>query len=477
MAITFGGLLKVAHRANALAEMRSVVFDGKSAMTANEMDWVVGVPCLQANITEPVVVPAAAIMAHMAKSRHLVVMPDHLSNGQGLTTPFNKPKNWVDQIALDMLPPLPTTAAVTFDLELDALDRVLIAAAQEDIRYYLKGVLFDLSNGMLVGTNGHQLHCYRNRVPAAYPMKLKNGNCRAGGPVEVILHRDPLKWLLHSAGQFAKVTVFNPLREKVDGVPALPGVLLQTDDTFVWIKKPIEGKFPDYARVIPAVLTRPVWLEIDPVKLADTLGTMRRVLKESGAKDTYGMVVDFGKGEVSGGVGCPDAGVLPFTVNLSTDDPLVNLAGVSDDLWVGIHSEYLQDLADCVTPAAQWRVDHVNMENQSLLVVDGDFSGVVMPCRVGGPVKAAKPEPVAMPEAAQVAAVEPEPVTVPEPQEEPEEAPPEPCPAAVAAIAAQLVTQAQESAKKAPGKAQKAKKGPTVGEYIIKAVKDEPVTA
>jgi hypothetical protein len=39
------------------------------------------------------------------------------------------------------------------------------------------------------------------------------------------------------------------------------------------------------------------------------------------------------------------------------------------------------------------------------------------------------------------------------------------------------VTQAQESAKKAPGKAQKAKKGPTVGEYIIKAVKDEPVTA
>lgn len=479
MAITFGSLLKVARCANALTELRSVVFDGKSAMTANEMDWVAGVPCPQPNLTGPVVVPAAAIMAHMAKSRHLIVMPDHLSNGQGLTTPFNKPKKWDDQIVLGMLPPLPKTEAVNFDLELDALDRVLVAAGEHDIRYYLNGVLFDLTHGVLVGTNGHQLHLYRNRVPVVYPMKKKDG-MPVSETVELILPSDPLRWMLSSASRAAQVTVFNPLRKKVDGVPALPGVLLQADDAFVWIRKPIEGKYPDWTRVVPAVLSRPVWLEVDPVKLADTLGAMRKVMKLSGAKDNYGLLVDFGKGEVSGGVDCQAAGVMPFTVNLGTDDASIDLDGVSDDLWVGIHSDYLQDLADCVTPAARWRVDHTNMANQSLLVVDGDFSGVVMPCRVGGPVKAGQDEPVAVPEPAQVAAVEPEPVAVPDAKEEPEEAPAEPCPAAVAAIAAQLVGKAQESAKKAPKKAPnapKADKWPTVGEFIIKAVKDEPVTA
>lgn len=464
MEISFKTLVNLAKPRHSVPCLRSIVFDGKSAMCAAPMDWVAGVPCPQAHITKPVAVPVDAILAHMAKSRHLVVMPDHLSNGQGLTTPFNPGKVDYSEV-LGFLPPMPDADAVTFDLELDALDRVLVAAGEHDIRYYLNGVLLDLSNGALVGTDGHRLHMYRNRVPVAYPLANEDGSCREGGPVEVILHRDPLRFMVHSAGQFAKVTVFNPLREKVDNVPTVPGVLLQTEDAFVWVRKVIEGKFPDYARVVPAVLSRPVWASLDPVQFADVLGAMGKVARLKSEK-FQAVVVDFAEGRVT--VDTDQAQVMPFDVTLHSDDAVLDLAGLSDDLWVGIVPWYVQDMADCVTAAAQWRGSTLNMKNEGLMVTDGDFTGVAMPCRVGGPERV-RPEPMTAvePEPAQVAAVLPEPVAEPE-------ADPEPCPAAVAAVAAQLVTRAQRSAKKAP---KGAKKGPTVGEWIIKAVKDEPVTA
>jgi len=459
MSIKFNDVLKLARAPHTMPVLRSVVFDGKSAMTAAPVDWVVGVPCLQPNLTEPVVVPVDAITAHLLKSRHLIVMPDHLSNGQGLVTPFDKKPNMNWEQILDMLPKVPQGAAASFDLELDALDRVLVAAGEHDIRYYLNGVLMDLSNGMLVGTDGHRLHCYKNRVPMAYKRKRKDG-MPVSPVVEVILPRDPLRWITHSASAAARVTIWDAQRdEKKPGQP-VPQVLLQADDGFVWVRKSIDGRFPDYARVIPSVLARPVWMQIDPVKLADTMSAMGKLaMLKSGGK--FGaVVVDFGKGEVTLDGG---AEPMPITVNLASDHEDIDLKSLDDDLWIGVNAPYLQDLADCVTPAAQWRVDHTNCRNQGLLVIDGDFSGVVMPTRIGGPEKVA-PVPQDATEAAPA-----EPVTVdaaPEPakapgtaqdaQEEPESAPAEPCPAAVAAMVAQMVGKAQESAKKAPRKACKA---------------------
>lgn len=454
MSIKLNDVLKLARAKHSMPVLRSVVFDGKSAMTAAQLDWVVGVPCLQPNLTEPVVVPVDAITAHLLKSRHLVVMPDHLSNGQGLVTPFGKgPKiNW-EQV-LDMLPKAPAGAAVSFDLELDALDRVLVAAGEHDIRYYLNGVLFDLTHGMLAGTDGHRLHCYRNRVPMAYKRKVKDG-VPVSAVVEVIVGRDPLRWIVGSSSVAAKVTIWDAQRSEKTPNQGPAQILLQTDDAFVWVRKSIEGRFPDFARVIPAIASRPVWMQIDPVKLADTVGAMGKLalLKSEGKYSS--VLVDFGKGAVS-----LDGERMPITVNLASDVGGIDLESLADDLWIGVNAPYLQDVADCVTPAAQWRVDHTDCHNQSILVTDGDFSGVVMPTRIDGPVRvgpvAAKAletalvEPVAV-EASPVASE-----TAQEAPEEPETAPAEPCPAAVAAIAAQLVGNAQESAKKAPRKARKA---------------------
>lgn len=467
MSITLNDVVKLAKGAHALAELRSVVFDGKSAMTACEMNWVVGVPCLQSALTDPVVVPVDAIRAHLLKSRHLVVMPDHLTNGQGLVTPFNKPKKWDDQMVLSMLPPLPDGKAVAFDLELDALDRVLIATGEHDIRYYLSGVLFDLTDGVLAGTNGHQLHMYKNRVPKLFDRQIVEGEDQSK-PVQMIVPRAPLDWIVHSQSQSATVTIWNPLCEKLrEDRPALPEALVQTNDAFVWIRGPLEGKYPDWSRVIPVTFRRPVWMEIDPEQLSASVDKMGRVVRLAGKSKFEGVLVDFGTGEVRGK---RDESGLPFGCKLHSDDAGIDLEKLRVDFWVGVKATYMQDLADCVTDKAQWRIAHECPSGSSLLVTEGDFSGIVMPMRIDGPEKQAPepaPDAVEAPDAPETVETAQD---APEAQEDPETAPAEPCPAAVAALVAQLVGKAQETAKKAPKKTRKAAQ-------VAEVTQAEPVAA
>ena len=134
MTISFNDVVKLAKAKNPMPMLRTVIFDGKSALTLAHLDYVVGVPCLQTAITKPVVVPVEAIQMHLAKSRHLIVMPDHLTNGQGLITPFGDKFKDDYQLLIDMIPAPPECDSVSFDLDLFALDRVQIAAGVADIR-------------------------------------------------------------------------------------------------------------------------------------------------------------------------------------------------------------------------------------------------------------------------------------------------------------------------------------------------------
>ena len=347
-------------------------------MTAAPLDWVVAVPCIQVNITEPVVVPVDAILLHLAKSRHLVVMPDHLSNGQGLVTPFNKNPKINYEIVLDCLPQTPEGKAVQFDLDLNAVDRTLIAAGKKDIRYYLNGLLFDLTDGVLVGCDGHRLHIYQNRVPKAYKRKLVDG-VPTTPVVEVIVHRAPLDWIVHSASPAVKVTIWNADRPKVKEVEQTPRFLLQTDDAFVWVKSALNGKFPDYSRVLPKVSDRPICFEVNPVDLSDKVEKMTKVVRLASNKKSESVRVDFGLGQVAG---MAKTDVLPFTVGSASADEAVKVADFEDSLWACVCGTYMQDLADCVTGAARWYLNHENASNCAVLVVDGDFSGVVMPLRI-----------------------------------------------------------------------------------------------
>lgn len=460
-------ILKLAAKPSSVEATRCVVFTGKTAMTMNALDWIAGVPCEQTELRKPVVVPIAAIQKHLAKSRHLVVTHEGvLTNGSNITTPIDHGK--VDYAGmLDLMPKMPETKPVAFQLDLDALDRTQVVAAREDIRFYLNGVLFDLTHGALVGTDGHRLHVYRNRVPQAFDRAVKAG-MPTKPPVHVICPNAPLDFIVNSKASEATVQIW-------DADKAQQGCLvINAGDAFVWVRKPVEGKFPDWLRVVPALSQRTVWAELDPVALADAAGAVAKIHKAAGSKGCGVQLNLVAQALIADTEKEADRERLPVPMTVTVEAP-------QKEMFANFHAQYLQDVADCVTPAARW---YLAGKDEALLVVDGDFSGVVMPTRKAvdlAPVAAEAaqaPEPAQ--EAQEAAQVDPAPVKVPrlakkarKPAQEAaqvapvaaeaaqvapdlEKAPAEPVPAAVAAVAAQLVQGAQEAAKKAPRKPKKA---------------------
>lgn len=114
------------------------------------------------------------------------------------------------------------------------IDRTGFAMAQQDVRYYLNGMLWELADGNLrvVATDGHRL------AMCTLPEKIDvNGD----GDVQVILPRKGVlelaRLLLDEAGDIAIVIGSNHIRA-------------MTDD-FTFTSKLVDGKFPDYQRVLP----------------------------------------------------------------------------------------------------------------------------------------------------------------------------------------------------------------------------------
>lgn len=441
-------LMKLADGAHSMEVLRSVVFDGKSAIVASQLDWIVGIPCPQPHLTAPVVVPIRTLKIHMNKGRDLVVHADKLSNSRGLETALNAGLERREGLllkdyaqVLDLMPARPEGEGVSFQVGLNEVDRTLIAAGKSDIRGYLNGLLFDLSTGALVGCDGHRLHAFKSHLPKVFAGE------RA---VELIIPRAPLEWMLASSDEAMTVQVWGaerPVTEwfAADGLGA-PKVLLRTGDTFVWVPHVVEGKYPDWRRVVPSNrVSRPVVAKVNPVQLADAASATAKTCKEMKMKWPSACL------DLKGGTICADGeaatGGLPVGVELSStasDWPVDVLA----HYWVNINPLYLQDLADCVTADAVWSLAPAVPQNEPILVELGDFVGVIQPCQ--GKVNPAPNEPY-QPRA--------EPVEARQPEAEPEEVgtDPEPCPAAVAAVAAQLVGRVQEAAKvktKGKGKAQ-----------------------
>jgi len=112
------------------------------------------------------------------------------------------------------------------------IDHTQFAMAQQDVRYYLNGLMFEMENGILrsVATDGHRLAMCE--TPANLP---------EGDAAQIILPRKgvtELARLLESeAGDVTVEVGNNHIRIKLDQL--------------VFTSKLIDGKFPDYQRVMP----------------------------------------------------------------------------------------------------------------------------------------------------------------------------------------------------------------------------------
>ncbi len=130
------------------------------------------------------------------------------------------------------------------------IDKTYFAMAQQDVRYYLNGVLFEIDGGRLraVATDGHRLSVCDGAIKSNSASLLQAIIPRKG-----VLELQRL--LSDSEGQVVISISANHLRAEFEGI--------------IYTTKLVDGKFPDYDRVIPLNPTKKVVAE--RVMLKDAL--------------------------------------------------------------------------------------------------------------------------------------------------------------------------------------------------------------
>ncbi|MGX2038634.1 DNA polymerase III subunit beta [Methylocaldum sp. MU1018] len=120
-----------------------------------------------------------------------------------------------------------------------ALEKTVFAMAQQDVRYYLNGLLLDLSGQMLraVSSDGHRLAFFEQ------PLEGDSGESR-----QIIVPRKGVLELNRLLGD----------GEDPVTVQIAPNNLRVDLGAVSFAAKLIEGRFPDYQRVMPRELTRVV---------------------------------------------------------------------------------------------------------------------------------------------------------------------------------------------------------------------------
>ncbi len=148
-------------------------------------------------------------------------------------------------------------ADISLEIPREVLQRLLektsFAMAQQDVRYYLNGVLLELSAGraVAVATDGHRL---AKAVATISEMEagLSEEPKRVIVPAKTVLE---LKRLLTAAPEAVRVE----LSERTLRVE-LGGTML--------VSKLVEGQYPDYNRVIPADLGRHATMNRERLRVA-----------------------------------------------------------------------------------------------------------------------------------------------------------------------------------------------------------------
>lgn len=157
-------------------------------------------------------------------------------NQQQLTLKAGKGRYKLQMLSPDDFPVMHTESVVScFSIKQDKLRSLLLqvqyAMAKEDIRFYLKGVLIQVQGNQLnlVSTDGHRLACTQVDIDADLPAN------------EIIV---PSKTVL----ELIKILSFPDEFVTVDLMDHQ--VRFTTKDAVI-ISKIMDGKYPDYKRVIP----------------------------------------------------------------------------------------------------------------------------------------------------------------------------------------------------------------------------------
>ena len=229
------------------------------------------------------------------------------------------------------------------------IDRTGFAMAQQDVRYYLNGMYWELRDGRLraVATDGHRL------AVCTLPQRLEDL-----ADTEIII---PRKGVLEMS---------RLMQEDDDEVVIIVGSnhIRATTEDFTFTSKLVDGKFPDYERVLPR--------GSDKIVIGER-GELRQAFSRAAilSNEKYrGVRLQLSEGTLNIVANNPEQ-------EQAEEEVSVEYAG--DDLEVGFNVGYLLDVLG-VLDGESVRISLADANSSALLeeVEGGDCLYVVMPMRL-----------------------------------------------------------------------------------------------
>lgn len=229
------------------------------------------------------------------------------------------------------------------------LDNTLFAMAQQDVRYYLNGILMEISPNQikLVATDGHRLALSEYKTTASIPDTR-----------QIIIPRKAvleLSRLLETNDSVAKVILSkNHIRIE--------------NGSLMFTSKLIDGKFPDYNRVIPVDGNKTLIVNRESLKRA-----MNRIAILSNEK-YRGIRLTITPGNLSIQANNPDQEEAEEELSVNYDE---------DKIEIGFNVTYLIDVLNVLDSEDV----HIKLKdsNSSCIISDRENSSslyVVMPMRL-----------------------------------------------------------------------------------------------
>ena len=221
--------------------------------------------------------------------------------------------------------------------------------AQQDVRYYLNGMLWELSNDQIrvVATDGHRLAM----CTAAAELKVEED-------VQVILPRKGVielgRLLQDENAEVAVVLGANHLRA--------------TTDEFTFTSKLVDGKFPEYERVLPRAPNKIVLADRNELKQAFSRTAILSYEKYRGVR------LQLSDGSLQ---------ILANNPEQEEAEEVVSVDYQGDSLEIGFNVSYLLDVMSVLTgDSAKLSLSDPNSSALLEESEDGDSLYVVMPMRL-----------------------------------------------------------------------------------------------
>jgi len=229
------------------------------------------------------------------------------------------------------------------------LDRTAFAMAQQDVRYYLNGLLLELNGTQLrtVATDGHRLALSETVLN----LELEKG-------LQVIVPRKGVQEL---------VRLFQDTEEEA-GVQISDNHIRITWDNLRFSSKLIDGKFPDYTRVVPEPGQDPIQANRELLRQSLTRASILSNEKYRGVR----LLLEKGR-------------LRALAHNPEQEEAEEELAVVYDgqEMEIGFNVSYLLDALGIIR--SENVVMSVSDPNSSCLILSEDDSSskyVVMPMRL-----------------------------------------------------------------------------------------------